>query len=440
MDLELLPPVILFHIVDQLKSPFDLINLSKTSSFWFHLVHQHCHKLWTNIAFDWCDGLWAYLPKLSVSSGRSVEWFVTLLNVLADVKPSTINYCDLFIGDDNHEIWKRCESRPFRCMMSMWTLTFSEHHHKHLNHPAVLNYNFVYDMALYQRQKPSHLVQDTDVLQNVLKILKHEENVEKLAEIGKAAAYDPRNRKRREISYSAYVKCVCTSHDFNNFFEDDVNEGIYHGSPPLPCPYVQPVTAVEEMLLILVTTVGRLVAAELRQICIKKVVSLDRVASLIRDVCQVFRSIHSLLWDNRRLDGHFLLLKSIIEPDQLQDAENFQGIARFKFEKLQESLYEKYSDLPINLNVSKIASATLHIMDSLILNQEIHLLREKWLYPVLFDVRKSMHSDGEEIVRINLTDSVMIGGDNTHQQMVSVAYISLNEVLVVWQLIGPPLY
>lgn len=147
---------------------------------------------------------------LDVTNIKKANVFANVDELLLEIQnKASLLFCEIYVilllgnifsvtlKHDNEESpkshWRRSELRSFRCFVTMWRLTFSEHHHKHLSHPAVLDYSFVYDMALF-KMKDYTSGNDQNSATFVDEMLKIDSNVEVLANVGQAARYDPRNR------------------------------------------------------------------------------------------------------------------------------------------------------------------------------------------------------------------------------------------------------
>lgn len=341
------------------------------------------------------------------------EWLLGILKELAVIQTGTESKCSFGSGEE----WKRTESQRFRCLFGMLRLAYERNKD---DHPAVLYEQWLYDIGLYHRANvhTDFMCQNFDLTNDL---------ISQLTNLGQAVERDLRRRKQPNKDPKYYLKRVSVSEE--NWMVELFPAGP-HGTicPLLMCPFQNAVSNEVSGLQGLSVCLSMTLAKCLRQKYRLLQLPLRDVLVIIKTFCSFFiRDVARMIPEMEARFGSISLRKVVLNL-----------VNENAFDKyLLQSVFNLYGIKLLSKSVLVEFSNFLHKHEGIdvIVDGMRARIREAMfdeINYVLFQNRVN----NKVVTRLNLTDSDLIGGDNSRQEMSSAAFISETGVLVSWHLTG----
>lgn len=405
-----LPDLVLHNICSHIDDPFDLMYLGNTCTRLRKITSAP--SLWWSVAFQWLEGLWIYINS-NPDESHPREWLLEIIKAFTIKRAGSEMKCEF----QNGEQWKRVESSKFRCLVGMLRLAYERHKD---NHPAVLFEQWLYDIGLYRRVnvRTNYTCQNLEFSKDV---------IEQLTKLGQAEERDLRRRKQPNKDLRYYIKRVHTSEEE---WMTELFPAGPHGSicPLLMCPLQNAVTnevsGLQGLSICLCIALTRILRRHYKALYLP----LRDAIIVIKTFCSFFvQDVMNVLPSLESRFGTMSIKSAVLYI-------------------VNENEYNK----PLLQNVFTLYRITLPCENVLrefsnFLQEQggIDMIVDKWrrriretMYNEINYVLFQNNSNNNAVTRINLTDSDLIGGDNSRQEMSAAAFVSQTGVLVTWHLTG----
>ncbi|KAG8189537.1 hypothetical protein JTE90_008497 [Oedothorax gibbosus] len=402
-----LPDLVLYNICAELTCPFDLLSLGNTCSRLRRI--SSTPSSWWKLAFRWLRGLWVLMEEGSIEVNAR-DWMLDIMRQYCAkatrTKPEVV-----FNGG---ETWRRVDSPKFRFLFNLMRVAYTKDRE---DNPAVLYEQWLYDMGLYQRTSlcVEYTRHDFDFSQD---------EVVQLSTLGQASERDLCRRKQPFKDPKWYLKRIGVSGQpwMEELFPVSLNGSI---CPLLMCPFLNSCHREVSGPQGLAICFSRVFEQRLMHTCKSSSLPLYNVWELIKVATSVFMS--EILFVLRSFESRLadLSLKGAFCAIVMENIHNFPQVQMI-FEKMELSFtaMDVCRDLILLLNEYKEIDFVVDDV-RLVLRRAINEEINKVLFPSC-----------SLVTRINLTDSDLIGGDNSKHEMSSAAFVSDHGVLVTWHLTG----
>ncbi|GIY03068.1 f-box domain-containing protein [Caerostris darwini] len=402
-----LPDLVLYNICSFIECPFDLLHFGNTCSRLRKISSSS--SLWWSVAFRWLKGLWFFMEE-GTSEENARNWFLEILRIYSKRSLNTKLECHF----SNNETWIRVDSPKFRFLVNMIRLAYSRDKD---DHPAVLYEQWLYDIGVYKRLESS-----IDFTVPNLKFT--ESMVHQLSALGQASERDLQRRKQPYKDPKYYIRRISSSRDswMSDLFPENPCGSV---CPLLMSPFQEAINHETSGLQGLAMCFSVVFERRLQNYYRTSFVSLQRIWEIVKVFTTVFLSemLNLLPLFEASHDLKFIVITAVDE--NLYDFKQLQLILdtidlNIKSKDVIQDLsvfLKRYNGL--DFAVDDVRS---HFRSAL--NEEI----KNVLFP--------SDSFNSSVTRINITDSDLIGGDNSRQEMSAAAFVSDNGVLVTWHLTG----
>lgn len=406
-----LPDLVLHKICMYIPDPFDLVYFGNTCTRIRRISSSP--SLWWPIAFRWCDGLWIYIDS-NPDEDHPRDWLLQVLRSFMIKRFGTEMKCE-FSG---REEWKRVDSYKFRCLVGMVRLAYEKHKD---NHPAILYEQWLYDIGLYRRVNVCNNFASQNFEFN-------RDVIEQLTKLGQAEERDLRRRKQPNKDLRYYIKRVNTA---GKEWMSELFPAGPHGSicPLLMCPLQNAITnevsGIEGLSICLSIALAEILRKKHKALFL----SLRDILVIVKAFCTFFmEDVMTVLPSIDSSDGATTFKSAVLHIVNhnafnrclLQNVFTLYGVKLQCKEVLREFSNFLQQEGGIDMIVDKFRARVRETMFS-----EINR--------VLFDNNVDCNN---MVTRINLSDSDLIGGDNSKQEMSAAAFVSQTGALVTWHLTG----
>lgn len=410
LNLLSLPDLALYHICSYLDCPIDLLNVSSTCTRLRKAVSSQ--SFWWRAALNWCEGMWPWLEKPPALNSPQ-QWIIGVLQKHASLSHNTKSLCTF--GDEK---WERVDDRKFRCHLGMLRIAYADRNRS--DHPAILYQQWLYDIGLYHRSNPSLSFSLDDFKFN-------SEAISMLASLGQAKERDLRARKQPHINPVYYIQKVAVAHAD---WQDMLFPSGPHGTiaPLLICPFQDAGCSELSGLYGLRMCLSLVLEKHLKPFCLTNQVTPAEMWTIINRASESF------------LKQFVMFIPQMKERYGLHCMRpGLSELAKMDSTSLQ-SWQSDLDELKVPFHWKSLVQELHHYVERYKgIDNVVDKVRLRWRHAI---VKMADHvlgggSDKDKtVVRINLTDSDLIGGDNKRQEMSATAFISDCGVLVTWHLTG----
>lgn len=404
-----LPDLALLHICSSMTCPFDLLHFGNTCTRLRKI--SSATSLWWTMAFRWLKGLWILMEEGSIEVS-SRDWMLDIMRQYCTKPTSTKSECHF---SDYQETWRRVDSPKFRFLFHLMRVAYARDRD---DSPAVLYEQWLYDIGVYHRSGGANVDYTAPNLEFSPDVILQ------LSSLGQASERDLCRRKQPYKDAKYYVKRVGIA---RGSWMDELFPVGHHGSicPLLICPlydsFHHEVSGIQGVAMCVSVVFER----RLRTHSKASSLPLYKVWEGIKVVCTVFVSEIFTVLGTFQSQFKDLGLKAILLTLIVENLHDFNQL-KLVFERMG-----------VNFTVKDILQDLYHLFEKY---REIDFLVDD----VRLFLRKAINKEIENVLfpsksavtRINLTDSDLIGGDNSKHEMSSAAFVTDHGVLVTWHLTG----
>ncbi|KFM60172.1 hypothetical protein X975_24543, partial [Stegodyphus mimosarum] len=408
-----LPDLVLHNICTFITCPFDLLHFGNACSRLRSVSLSQ--SLWWSIAFHWCKGLWTFIKRVSDSEDPR-EWMLYVIKQYTRPPAGTRSECSFTSG----EKWERSESRKFRFLFGLLHLVYKK---EKSEHPAILFEEWLYDIGLYNRI-------GTCFDYTVEKLQFHHDDILQLTSLGQAIECDLRRIEHPCKDPASYIKRIATvDTNWMSLFPSGLHGPV---CPLLINPLLNCVTYEKYGLEGLAVCLSIVLEKHIQTHAKFSKLTINKVFNMISVFCMHFKL---------EIARFLPKMQSRVETQPLKSAV-LSVIERniLAVDKLQDIL----NSYEVNISCKDIFCelsnflANCRGIDFVVDEVQMHIRKS-----IIGEINKILFPNNTEkciVTRINLTDSDLIGGDNSQQEMAAAAFISPNGVLVTWHLVGGIFY